>query len=395
MDDLPKKLRERLSARSAKGLLRSLPGIEDLIDFSSNDYLGLSNISKISEMAAVLLEEKGLGQGATGSRLISGNHSLYAKLEETLATVHKSESALVFNSGYDANIGFFSAVPQHGDVILYDEYIHASIRDGIQLAKAKSYKFSHNDAYDLQEIVVRLKERGQMNSGTEVYVVTESVFSMDGDSPDLKVFADNCREQGFHLVVDEAHAIGVLGNNGTGLVQKLDLETQVFARIVTFGKAIGSHGAAVLGGKSLRDYLINFARSFIYTTGLPPHSIAATLASYNYLVSSGRELNRLRRNIELFNSEIERLQFNEAGNGAAQVLFLPSSSAIHSCIIPGNLKVRSIAFKIRAEGFDVRAIMAPTVPEGRERLRFCLHSFNSKEEIVRVLQLLAIFTKEV
>ena len=377
--NLPKKLQDKLQKRIENQSLRKLPDQKDLVDFSSNDYLGLSQDVNVFERAHEFLIEMELQQnGATGSRLISGNHSLYEQAEDFLAEFHQAESALIFNSGYDANVGFFSSVPQRGDVILFDELSHASIRDGISMSNAKSYKFKHNDIEDLQSHL----DRNQENSG-EVYIVTESVFSMDGDSPDLKKMTQLANEFGAHLVVDEAHAVGVFGQNGVGLVQNQEVE--VFARIVTFGKALGCHGAAVLGSKSLREYLVNFARSFIYTTGLPPHSLATILLSYQEMIHS-RKQDALQENIAFFNKEVVRLELANQ--------FIGSNSSIHCCVIQGNSTVKGIAKDLQDQGFDVKPILSPTVPEGQERIRFCLHSYNSFAEITDVLTMLCTFVSE-
>src|SRR5690606_16899740 len=242
---------------------------------------GFSKSQKIFENSLKLLAKGNIQNGATGSRLLSGNHSLYDEVEDMLCDYHKTEAALVFNSGYDANIGFFSSVPQRGDIIFYDEFIHASIRDGIKMSNARAYKFKHNDIQDLRAHIERSLKVN--NEGSELYIVTESVFSMDGDSPNLNTLVNICEKYSCHLMVDEAHAVGVFGKNGIGLLQEMGIQDKVFARIITFGKALGCHGAAVLGNMELKDYLVNFARSFIYTTALPPHSLATILSAYNEL----------------------------------------------------------------------------------------------------------------
>ena len=181
-----------------------------------------------------------------------------------------------------------------------------------------------------------------------------------------------------HLIVDEAHAVGLFGK-GKGMIQELGLEHQVFARLVTFGKALGCHGAAILGNTELTQYLINFARSFIYTTALPPHALATIQYTYQEL-SQTQNIERLQHNIQFFNSEMKTQHLQDD--------FIQSDSAIHCCIISGNTKVKSIANKLNESGFDVKPILSPTVPKGQERLRFCLHSYNSEEEIIEVLILL-------
>ena len=374
----PNNLISKLEIRKQNNALRQLPISKGLIDFSSNDYIGFAKSQFIfQETHQYLIDNNSIQNGATGSRLLSGNHKLYSETENYIAQFHQSESALIFNSGYDANVGFFSCVPQKGDFILYDELSHASIRDGIQLSNAKSYKFRHNDYEDLEKLIQRFH-----NEQSEVYIVTESVFSMDGDSPDLEQLVQLSEKYNCHLVVDEAHSLGVFGEKGEGILQDLNLHKKIFARIMTFGKGLGCHGAAILGSLELRIYLVNFSRSFIYTTGLSPHSVATILIAYQHL---GKEntIQKLKENIIHFNQEKSLL--------GLKPIFVRSKSAIQSAIIPRNEKVKTIANQLQEKGFDVKAILSPTVHEGQERLRFCLHSYNSKEEISEVLRLLSNF----
>lgn len=383
MPDFPKRLRQKLEERAQDDSLRTLVHERGLVDFASNDYLGLAkNETLFSKTFQLLLSENIAQNGATGSRLLTGNHQLYDVLESKLSSFHDVESALVFNSGYDANIGFFSSVPLRGDLIFYDELVHASIRDGMAMSNAKSYKFPHNDIAGLQEKINTLLGHIQKDKDTEIYIVTESVFSMDGDSPNLKALAQFCTENKYRLIVDEAHAVGVFGKNGEGLVQELGLQESIFARIVTFGKTLGAHGAAILGTSTLKAYLLNFARSFIYSTALSPHCIATVISSYEYLqTNSLEERQRLQSNIHFFNEKVIKLKLQDR--------FIISNSAIHSFIISDNTKVKSVSKKLKDKGFDVKAILSPTVPLGQERLRFCIHSTNSKEEIGLVLELLS------
>ena len=379
MQNLPLKLTKSIDKRKKQNAIRSLGYRKDLVDFSSNDYLGFSDLKQIYFSAEKILKEFNLVcNGASGSRLLTGNHQLFSPTEDFISNFHSAESSLIFNSGYDANIGFFSSLPQRADLIFYDELAHASIRDGISMSLAKAYKFKHNDIADLRGLIERSRNK---NEESEIYIVTESVFSMDGDIPDLKTLADFSEEQHCFLVVDEAHATGVFGSDGAGMVQELGIQDKVFARIITFGKALGCHGAAILGSGALKEYLINFARSFIYTTALPPHAVATILASYQYLKSNSEEeseLNKLKQNIEFFKAEIL--------TNKLQSFFIESNSAIQSCIVPGNEKVKNIALKLEAKGYNVKPILSPTVSEGKERLRFCIHSFNSREEISEVLK---------
>ena len=374
----PKSLQEKLNKRIADNALRQLTiPSKNRIDFSSNDYLGFARNEIIFNQAhQYLLDNNFKINGATGSRLISGNHDVYQTTEDFIANFHQSESALIFNSGYDANVGFFSAVPQRNDIILYDELCHASIRDGIQMSHAKAYKFQHNDTEDLESLL--LKFQSETN---EIYIVTESVFSMDGDAPNIEQLVLLCEKYKVYLVVDEAHALGVFGEKGEGLVQCLGFQDKVFARIMTFGKGLGCHGAAVLGSQELKSYLVNFSRSFIYTTGLSPHSVATILIAYHHLKIEKNALVNLKENIQYFNQQ--KVHFG------LKPLFVYSKSAIQCAVIPGNEKVKNIASQLQEKGFDVKAILSPTVPEGQERLRFCLHSYNSEKEINEVMQELA------
>jgi 8-amino-7-oxononanoate synthase len=226
---------------------------------------------------------------------------------------------------------------------------------------------------DLQKKIQKIKQSNATDQ--EIYVVTESVFSMDGDSPDLKTLVEFCKEQDIYLIVDEAHALGVFGEYGKGLLQELSLENEVFARIYTFGKALGCHGSVILGSETLKNYLINFARSLIYTTGLSPHAIATIKIAYDEL-SQTTSIKRLHKNIQSFQEATKNLNF------------IPGNAAIHCCIFSGNQNVKNAAKKLQEKGFEVKPIVSPTVPEGKERLRFCLHSYNTETEIKAVINTL-------
>ncbi|MBK5272650.1 MAG: pyridoxal phosphate-dependent aminotransferase family protein [Bacteroidia bacterium] len=361
-DFLHKKLNERKEQNSFRQL--SLPET-GLIDFCSNDYLGIERNKLLEASHGSELRH---AYGSTGSRLLTGNYSLIEETEKLIARFHNAESALIFNSGYDANIGLLSSVPQRGDSILYDYLSHASIRDGIRLSFAESFSFQHNDLNDLEN---KLKK-----SSGNIFVVTESVFSMDGDMCPLNELITLCENYNARLIIDEAHATGVIGEKGEGLVQMLNLESRVFARIHTFGKAIAIHGAVVLGSTILRDYLINFARSFIYSTALPEQTIGHIKSGYELFPFLTRERAQLSKLIELFKSSTSDFQH------------LISNTPIQGVLIPGNEKVKKTAFELSKERLDVRPILYPTVPKGQERLRIVLHSFNTENEIEILLNCL-------
>lgn len=378
MKPLPQSLQNKLEARAEASALRAFSEGASNIDYYSNDYLNFTESHLIQRSAEELLSKYTSKLGATGSRLLSGNHELYTVVEAQIANFHNAPKALIFNSGYNANIGFFSCVPQRGDIVFYDEYIHASIRDGLKLSLAKSYSFKHNDVEGLREKSERITQKHE----GQVYIVTESVFSMDGDSPDLISMAAFCAATDFLLVVDEAHALGVFGNNGAGLVQELRLQDQVFAQIFTYGKALGCHGAAILCNEDLYSYLVNYARSLIYTTALPSHAIASIGAGYEHLgqLRNTQLQVKLSNNIAHFNREIERL--------ALRQYFPLSNSAIQSCLLAGNENVKAVSVILKSYNYAVKPILSPTVPLGKERMRFCLHSNNTPEQITQILEVL-------
>ncbi|SHI62853.1 8-amino-7-oxononanoate synthase [Mesonia phycicola] len=374
-NQIPNGILKKLERREKESSLRDLSLPKAGVDFFSNDYLGFAKNKKIYTEASAKLEQKDLPlNSSTGSRLLSGNSILHQEVEKQIAQFHQAESALLFNSGYDANLGFFSSVPQRGDVIFYDEHIHASIRDGLNLSLATSYKYQHNNLSDLKQKVARQNITGN------IFVVTESVFSMDGDTPDLEELVQFCEDNGVFLVVDEAHAIGVFGEKGEGLLQDKNLHSQIFARIITFGKGLGAHGAVVLGSEVLKKYLINFARSLIYTTSISPHAVATISSAYHELLNTSA-IEMLKQNICYFKNQLDVLELAS--------YFNKSDSAIQSCIISGNHRVKLVAERLQQQNFLVKAILSPTVPKGKERLRFCLHSYNTEEEIFSVLQLLS------
>lgn len=367
---LPDKLLRKLGMRHFSGSMRELKVHENLIDFASNDYLGFAKMQ--------VTTDNNQANGSTGSRLLSGNSKDFTGLEERIARFHKVENALLFNSGYDANLGLISSVAVRGDLILYDELVHASIRDGIQLSMARALKYRHNDIDHLQILLDKFGD----GVGQEVYVITESVFSMDGDQAPLKKLVRLTQAyENAHLIVDEAHATGVIGDNGEGLTQHLGLENEVFARVMTYGKAMGCHGAAVLGSFDLTQYLINFCRPFIYTTALPPHALTLINASYEHLENAHENIHKLQSVIKQFNRLVIQ--------SGLRLRFRESVTAIQICIIPGNQLVKDTARLLQQNGYDVRAILSPTVPQGEERLRLCLHSYNTIDDCERVLQIIA------
>ena len=374
-----------IEERKRQSLFRSLQTSNNLVDFCSNDYLGFSR--KIEQNS----ENYSFPSGATGSRLLAGNTQFIEDLEQEIADFHGAESGLIFNSGYDANVGLLSCIPQKNDILITDEIIHASMIDGARLSYAVRYKFKHNDVEDLEKKLalpifrektfdsnLKSNENGENTSGA-TFIAVESVYSMDGDLANLAAIVNLSEKYGANLIVDEAHATGIFGKNGRGLVCELGLEDKVFARVVTFGKALGCHGAIVLGSKNLRDYLINFARTFIYTTAAPMHTHESVRQAYQLLKSTDFSNKKLHHLIHFFKGQATQISDLE---------LIPSLSAIQCIIVTGNEKCREMAMKLQNTGLDIRPIVSPTVPKGKERLRICLHEFNTEEEILRIFEVL-------
>lgn len=376
MYSVPKSITEALNNRKQSQTFRCLSSRYYEVDFYSNDYLGLARNPLVRERAQELLQKYPLQNGSTGSRLLSGNYSLIEEAEYILAQFHHSERGLIFNSGYDANIGIFSSIPQKGDIVLYDQYIHASIRDGLQLSKAQSFKYKHNSLSDLEDKLQRFSE-----VANTLYIATEGIFSMDGDIPDLIAILALAEKYNAYIIIDEAHSVGVLGDRGEGLCQSLGVEKRIFLRLITFGKGVGSHGAIALAQGEVIDYLVNFARSFIYTTAPSPEVIATLLAAYELLPSLvSRE--KLRENITFFQQKIQEFEVKNT----EKMRFILSQSAIQGLIIPDNERLKKLSDSLQSQGIGVKPIFSPTVPKGQERLRICLHSFNTNEEIEKLFK---------
>lgn len=355
-------LLHRLQEREQAQQLRVLNPDSAQWDFSSNDYLGLARNEELANQIEVEYKKLPISLGSGGSRLLSGDSNYFQRLEKKLAAAHLAESALLMNSGYVANMSVFSSIPQKGDTVIYDELIHACIKDGVRLSHAKHYSFKHNDLLSLRNKLMRAEG--------EIYVAVESYYSMDGDEAPLVELATLCKEFNAKLIVDEAHSTGIVGEGGGGLCCELGIQNKVFLRIHTFGKGIGAHGACVVGSKTVRDYLINFARPFIYTTAMPLHGLVTINCAYDYIFDHPELQVSLKNKIQLFHHGIQPS--------------IMSNSAIQVIIIPGNELVKTKAKELQKVGFDVRPVMSPTVKKGTERLRICLHVHNTDEQIVNL-----------
>ena len=356
-------IERKLAIRKEEKSFRQLRQVDGLLDFSSNDYLGFARCPQLKRKIGTDLEKyKDTRLGATGSRLLTGNSALAEQMEIEIAAYHRAKNGLIFNSGYTANTALFSCLPQRNDTIIYDELIHASVIDGARLSFANRFKFKHNDLEDLEK---------KLRQYTGVcYVAVESVYSMDGDLAELKAIAELCRTYGANLIVDEAHAFGILG---TGLTDELQIQDLVFARIITFGKALGLHGAIILGPDLLRDYLINFARPFIYSTATPEGSLIALRRAYCHFFEQPDLKFRLAEKSALFLKNMPPQQVLQSTN---------NPTAIQAVFVKGNPAVKAMGVYLESKGFDVRPILSPTVAKGSERLRITLHLHNSDQQIL-------------
>lgn len=393
---------EALDRRESKSCRRRLTVLPpDSVDFSSNDFLSLSTSSDFRSRFLSHLNSVPASYpfASGGSRLLDGNSTYAEDLERFIASFHDAPSGLLFNSGFDANVGVYSCVPQPGDVILYDELIHASVHEGMRLSRAgKRIAFSHNSPSSLRAILEEQWARDPLIAdGTRnVFVAVESVYSMDGDIAPVKQYIqaiDDLLPNGNgYLIVDEAHATGVFGPRGAGIIQELGVQRRIFIRIHTFGKALASHGAIVLCSPLTREYLINYARSLIYTTAMAFPSLVSIRTAYELLHEGKTE--PLQANLRALTQHLRnRLKdyLHAADGSVLQVDHVPNSP-IFSLRTPFP---RQLASACQQQGFVVRAIMPPTVPAGKERVRVCLHAGNTTAEIDDLVRTIERWVREV
>jgi len=367
-------LRDELEARRAAGLQRRLRPIDGPQDswvtvdgrrallLCSNNYLGLANHPAVREAAQAAARDFGAGSG--GSRLISGSMRLHHALEERLAAFKGTEAALLFNSGYHANIGIITTLLGREDAVFSDELNHASIIDGCRLSGARICVYRHNDIDELTELLSR-------TTGRRKLVVTESVFSMDGDTAPLASICEVAERHGALVMVDEAHATGVVGPQGRGVVAAEGLTERVAVQMGTLGKALGAFGAYVAGSRALIDLLINAARSFIFTTALPPPVVAAADAALTIASTTPDLRTRLAANAAYLHHELQRLDL-QVGERPAHILPVRIGEAE---------RTMRVSQRLLAEGVFVQGIRPPTVPPGTARLRVTAMSTHSADDL--------------
>ena len=389
MNDLEKRLADRLVKIRQSGLERRLVELcplagsrvayrgREYLNLASNDYLGLAGNRQLAAAFYRQLDPDNLparfAPGATASRLMTGNRSINRQLEEELARLYSPATALVFNSGYHANIGILPALAQKGDLILADKLCHASLIDGMRLSRAKVIRYPHLDYGRLNTLLAAEREKyGQ------VFIVTESIFSMDGDAADLVRLAQIKEEYRAVLYVDEAHAVGIRGKKGRGLAEEQGVRTKVDLLVGTFGKAWAGQGAFVICSGIVRDYLINTARSLIFTTGLPPVSLAWLLFILPKIAAMDKE--------RLYVGEIAKdLRQNLMQHG----LETRGNSNIVPVLIGDADRAVQVAEDLREHGFWITAVRPPTVPAGTSRLRLSLTAAMRKEDLAPLPKLIA------
>lgn len=381
------RLERELRSLDKLDLRRTLPGVtspqertitvggDQYVNFSSNDYLGLATDQEVVQAAQAVLERYGLGSG--GSRLVCGEHPLFERLEEFLADWKQTEAALSFGSGYLTSLGVLRAVLSGRDLVLYDNLSHRCLLEGIELSEAEASSFDHNDTGDLERQLQRHR-----SDHDAVLIVTEGLFSMDGDRAPLQELSDLADAYDCWLMVDEAHSSGVLGENGAGLTVGLDRPVEI--AMGTLSKAVGGYGGYVAGSSRLREFLINRATSLIYSTGLPASTVAGDLASLKQLKHDTGPRENLRRNVRTIAEEFE-----------VRTLPLPDPP---SQIVPVLTGDRSSTLKagetIQEQGLYAVPIRYPTVPRNRGRIRFSLRADHTPDDLERLLDVVDLLDQE-
>ncbi len=362
-----KDLWDKLEVRKRLGSLRFLKERGEGIDFYSNDYLGLSrNLGFREEMVKLARNNPEALLGATGSRLISGTGKMVLEVEDFIADKHGMEGALLFPSGYMANVGLVSSLLGRDDVLICDEYIHRSVIDGWKMTNAKRLKFRHNDVGDLERVLGCLD--CLVVPPRKIFIAIESLYSMEGDFAPIKEIVELAEKYQAHVLLDEAHAFAVFG---WGLAHQLQIQNRILAITVTYGKAMGLHGGSILGSKNLISHLINFASPFIYSTAQPEFHALSIRTAYDFIENNPELPMRLFENIRLFQSL-------KTGPASPIQSYFPSAAA----------DLQQIQTKLSENGILIYPIFPPTVPKGKERIRICLHADHQESEIRLMQQLL-------
>lgn len=367
--------RERRLLSSPQGPQVILEG-QPCLNFCSNDYLGLANHPQVAESMREAIERVGAGGGA--SHLVCGHHQAHHDLEQALARFTGREAALLFSTGYMANLGVISALAGRGDLILQDRLNHASLLDGAVLSRSRMQRYAHADVAALETLLQRSSESDA--SGCQRFVVTDGVFSMDGDVAPLPEIAAVAQQHDALLIVDDAHGFGALGQGGGGVAEHFGLSSRALPLLVgTLGKAFGTAGAFVAGPQVLIDYLVQFARSYIYTTSMPPAVAAATLTSLDICEAENWRREHLNRLIDRFRREAAALGYS----------LMASETPIQPILVGDSRMASRFSQALLARGIVISAIRPPTVPEGSARLRVTFTAGHSDQDLDQLLDALA------
>lgn len=361
-----------LDALARRGRLRTLEARRG-VDFASNDYLGLAASDELRSAIEEALA-RGVPIGAGGSRLLRGNHPEHEALEDEAARHFGAESALYFGGGFIANTAIFSTLPQRGDLIVYDEWIHASAHEGMRLSKADARSALHNDAASVDDVITAWRGAGGVG---QVWIAVESLYSMDGDRAPLDPLMQVADRHDAMLVIDEAHATGVYGEGGRGLAAHLEGRANVIS-LHTCGKALGVMGGLVLAPKSIRTFLINRARAFIYATAPSPLMATAVRAALHIVRSDDTRKTRLETLVSTAGRELH-----------AKTGITPSGSPIQPIIVGSDMAAVALAATLKQQGFDIRAIRPPTVAEGTARLRLTITLNVNQQAVSNLIDALA------
>jgi 8-amino-7-oxononanoate synthase len=370
MNSTSSRYEEIIAGLKKTGHCRSLPAIgsRDTLDLSSNDYLGIGSDEGFKQQFRKLVNSRNYRFGAGGSRLLSGNSKECSHLEAIIGYAYQQRSCLVFNSGYHVNMGILPALTAKQDLIIADKLVHASLIDGSRLSRATLLRYRHLDYDHLEKLLVVNREKYE-----KVFIVSESVFSMDGDVTDLRRLVDIKQRFGCYLYLDEAHAVGILGQKGLGVAEDCYLINEIDFLIGTFGKALASVGAFVVCDNLFKEVLVNSSRSFIYSTALPPVNLAWSAYVFEKIQSMSEQRKRL----------------SEYGQRFALLLGVPSKSHILPYVVGDASRAVSLSETLMKKGFRVLPVRPPTVPAGSSRLRFSLRAdlqFEQLEELAEILK---------
>jgi 8-amino-7-oxononanoate synthase len=349
-----------------------------VLNLSSNNYLGISFDPKVID--AVLTRFQAAGMGATASRLVVGNHPLYVQAEEALAKSKQTEAALIFPNGYMANLGAISSIVGREDTVYSDSLNHASIIDGIKVSRAQVERYNHNDLDHLESLL----KKSNGSRGGKKLIVTDTVFSMDGDVAPLAELVQLKERYGAMLMIDEAHSGGIYGPHGEGLAYHHGLQERVDIHMGTFSKAYGCYGAYVVGSKVLREYLINKARSFIFTTGLPPIILSCIVGAIEIVKNEDDRRTQLQKNADYFRNGIQSIGFDTLG----------SETQIIPAVIGENEATVRFSKALLEKGIGGVAIRPPTVAEGMARIRFTVMATHREEDLTWALEQIKQIARE-